>query len=95
MKHVRNLRWCGMMATLVAIVLITLSAAAPVHSHADSSSSACVICQFDHSPALTTSLVKLRPPLHEAEAVPAAVALRSPITPLLTGADGRAPPALA
>jgi hypothetical protein len=95
MKHVRKLRWCGMIATLVAFVLITLSAAAPVHSHADSSSGACVVCQFDHSPALTASMVKLLPPADKAGAAPPAVALRSPLTSLLTSADGRAPPIFA
>jgi hypothetical protein len=95
MKHARNLRWCGTLAVLTALVLFAVSAAASFHSHAGSSADACLVCQVHDTPAIAASAIVLTGPPHQAGASVVAVSVRSLFSPLTANTDGRAPPARA
>ena len=82
------------MALFCAVVLLVVSAAAPLHGHADSSQHACTLCQFEHSPAdIGTSGPLTSPPAVIASAVIAVAA--APDAPVLRAEQGRAPPSIA
>jgi ABC-type amino acid transport substrate-binding protein len=85
----------GVLATLVAFVLVALAVAAPVHSHADPSGAACTVCQFSQAPAVAVPVVTLTPPLLSGASTVAVTVDSPPPFTLISGADGRAPPAAA
>ena len=94
MSSVRIPYWRAAAALLCAVVLFVVSAAAPIHGHADSSQHACTLCQFDNSPAdIDASGPLVSPPTAIVTAV--IVAADAPDAPVLRAEQGRAPPSIA
>jgi hypothetical protein len=94
MNSVRIPYWRAATALICAFVLLLVSAAAPLHGHADPSQHACTLCQFDNSPAdIEASSPLLTPPSPIAAVAQASVS--APDTPLVTTASGRGPPSRA
>ena len=93
MKEVRTLRWRGAAAMLIALVLVTLSAAVSFHSHAGSPGDACLVCKTHSSPKIATSAIVVAGPPHQPGITVAATAAGSLRSLLLVIAEGRAPPA--
>ena len=95
MESVQTPQWRVNVAFLCAILLLVVWVAAPLHSHSDSAKEVCTVCQYDHSPAdSTTGRPLVVPPARIiTAAAPVPLTLPDCIAPAVL--RGRAPPATA